>query len=128
MKTDDLHRVAYVVLAWFRLDVLVLATLVQAAGALLAAGAVRLMAPRLERASAGPISRLHTASVRRVMTAVAASTPWLLLVLLIRFEELVAAREQVQDHLLRAGRKPGTCLGHHPARHRAWCATRVCRA
>ena len=101
MKTDDLHQVAYVVLAWFRSDVLVLATLVQAAGALLAAGAVRLMAPRLERAAAGPISRLHTASVRRVMTAVAASTPWLLLVLLIRFEELVAAREQVQDHLLR---------------------------
>ena len=101
MTTDDLHRTGYLALAWLRSDVFTLATLIQTVGALIAIGVTRFLAPRLEQAAAGPISRLHTASVRRVMTAVAAATPWLLLVLLIRFEELVAAREQVQDHLLR---------------------------
>ena len=95
------HRTGTEAVRWLQAHVPVWSTLAQLAGVLLALGVTALAARRLTRRPLTAIARLPTGSLQRLATAVAGAAPWLLLVLLIWFEEQVAASRHVQANLLR---------------------------
>ncbi len=95
------HRAGFLAIRWLQDNVLLWSTLAQLVGALLAVGVTALVARRLARRPVAAIARLPTGSAQRLATALARTAPWLLLVLLIWFEEQVAASRHVQANLLR---------------------------
>ncbi len=95
------HRAGFLAVRWLQANVLLWSTLAQLVGALLAVGVTALVARRLARRPVAAIARLPTGSAQRLATALARAAPWLLLVLLIWFEEQVAASRHVQANLLR---------------------------
>jgi small-conductance mechanosensitive channel len=99
--TESLDRVAHSTLLWLQTYVLVWSTLLQAACAAVVMGLLGLLAGRVTAAARVAAERLPAGSLRRVGLALAGIVPWLVLLILIWFEELAFAAAHVQYSLLR---------------------------
>ena len=94
--TESLDRVAHSTLLWLQTYVLVWSTLLQAACAAVVMGLLGLLAGRVTAAARVAAERLPAGSLRRVGLALAGIVPWLVLLILIWFEELAFAAARVQ--------------------------------